>query len=933
MTRNQNAAKLARLLGGLAVVVCGSLARPRPAAADVGDGDVDAVEAYRLQDVKSTWTGMGLPADTLANGALFAQTVTYAGADPGVARINTANGQIRYEESTGGGHTKAEEVNVIALVGELAALGIDGEVGTFTRDMAAQDFDYYVSFPQGPYTNPVVFAQVTTRNDASPVVVYPHLYAGGGIARFRLKEHTNADGVHAAETVHWAVIEAGTYDLPDGRRLVVGTQSVTTTGQNDFDTIDLKGHFIGDAAVVATPMMGQNLNSYTGVRLEKRLGLDDTLLAVDVRFMGDSTTEGTTRSGEVGYMALGNAWEMASGRISLSAADGTSVGVQWSDHSNGQCYNLADNDFEDLATSLTFQTATAGRVQVVLYADAFCSGDAVGVSASANTTKTYTVPGSMAGRVSSFRVMWNTAQSIATPGCYAPGELLLANALGWLTLKASGKLVLYRYMPADGALSEIWSAGPNGNASKVCFTEGGALKVYHWQFDLWTGLNEAVVWSSGTDNQGTTQLTLTNKCDLAIRTSDNTSLWTADSPGCWQDLPATGVKAMPTFSLAYADLDGDDDEELLLVAANADGSGTLMIDPLGIIDFTTNTLDWGLSDDVWTALSSTQQAVLVDQMAAFGSYGTTIEGAELEAVLLSGAFTAETRNYYSFRFTGSGSAASASASAGAFGASLSVGDATFMMETGDFGVGFDVSATAATVTASAGSFSVEAQVLSAGATFYVERNAFAIGGGADLVAGAFTVGDENGSYAGVSAGIGVGAYAAASFGKNDQYGFTLDLPVIPVGVAVYVTGEDVLSVFVPAGQLVLDATLATADLAADLWARTGDLAGDATTLLASIQNTAEDVTLTYLQSEAGHFVVAAIAGVSIYTSLAGDIEDLFDAVVQDLADFTIEGLADTLSDLGGAITATGEDIEQFAASALNTVAKEVCGGIFSFVCK
>ena len=41
----------------------------------------------------------------------------------------------------------------------------------------------------------------------------------------------------------------------------------------------------------------------------------------------------------------------------------------------------------------------------------------------------------------------------------------------------------------------------------------------------------------------------------------------------------------------------------------------------------------------------------------------------------------------------------------------------------------------------------------------------------------------------------------------------------------------------------------------------------------------------------------------------------------------------TLSDLGGAITATGEDIEQFAASALNTVAKEVCGGIFSFVCK
>ena len=93
------------------------------------------------------------------------------------------------------------------------------------------------------------------------------------------------------------------------------------------------------------------------------------------------------------------------------------------------------------------------------------------------------------------------------------------------------------------------------------------------------------------------------------------------------------------------------------------------------------------------------------------------------------------------------------------------------------------------------------------------------------------------------------------------------------------------------------------------------------------------MTLTYLQNDAGQFVVAAIAGVSIYASLASDIGTLFDSVVDDLADFAIEDLANTLTDLGGAITATGEDIEQFAASALNTVAKEVCGGIFSFICK
>lgn len=94
---------------------------------------------------------------------------------------------------------------------------------------------------------------------------------------------------------------------------------------------------------------------------------------------------------------------------------------------------------------------------------------------------------------------------------------------------------------------------------------------------------------------------------------------TADGIGLWQgftvaELSTLSMNAAPSYSLVYADLDGDADEDLILKVLRDDGEGYLIIDPLGIAD-TLHTFGEMPTDDFYDALSSTQQAALEEQLA------------------------------------------------------------------------------------------------------------------------------------------------------------------------------------------------------------------------------------------------------------------------------------------------------------------------------
>ena len=70
-----------------------------------------------------------------------------------------------------------------------------------------------------------------------------------------------------------------------------------------------------------------------------------------------------------------------------------------------------------------------------------------------------------------------------------------------------------------------------------------------------------------------------------------------------------------------------------------------------------------------------------------------------------------------------------------------------------------------------------------------EKGSFDIGAGYTAASVSGEIGDEDGSYAGVSVGAGLGADGALKWGEDDQYGFRLGIKLVTIEA--YVSGEDV----------------------------------------------------------------------------------------------------------------------------------------------
>lgn len=109
--------------------------------------------------------------------------------------------------------------SVVGFVGGLE--GVAGEAGQLTAD------DGPTTIPlQRRYIDPLVFAQVVTRNESDPVVaitqVNGHQFTDNSLT-VSLVEPQERDGQHGDEVVHFVVIESGLHQMADGRNLVAGT--------------------------------------------------------------------------------------------------------------------------------------------------------------------------------------------------------------------------------------------------------------------------------------------------------------------------------------------------------------------------------------------------------------------------------------------------------------------------------------------------------------------------------------------------------------------------------------------------------------------------------------------------------------------------------------------------------------------------------------
>jgi len=213
---------------------------------DSARGDTDTTLSGFVLDNDSDTDGDALTVtlvSDVANGVLVLNedgTFTYT---PQAGFVGTDSFTYAVSDGRGG----ADEATVTLTVDPVAeapqALGdVFAETGTLSLTDTLQTVNL-----QHSYNDPVVIAFVATENSNEPVTVRIHEVQGSTLT-LRLQEPNHLDGSHAEEAVHFMVVEAGTWVLPDGTLLEAGTVDTDKLSSKGFEAVDFDAEF--DAAPV-----------------------------------------------------------------------------------------------------------------------------------------------------------------------------------------------------------------------------------------------------------------------------------------------------------------------------------------------------------------------------------------------------------------------------------------------------------------------------------------------------------------------------------------------------------------------------------------------------------------------------------------------------------------------------------------------------------
>lgn len=431
-----------------------------------------------------------------------------------------------------------------------------------------------------------------------------------------------------------------------------------------------------------------------------------------------------------------------------------------------------------------------------------------------------------------------------------------------------------------------------------------------------TGIGAYSRWSLSEQADGTFALKSSGNKYLGIESDDDmiVTATTIGSTNKWTivDLGAAGMDATPDIKLQFQDIDGDGSEEMLLLLTQEDGDGFIMTDPLGIAD-TMAQLGYPQSSNnkFWDSLSITQRNTLRQQANAIGNYGSVISGGEIMHII--GRFDDSVERTYESQEVSTVVDAALIDSGECNDDKcdhVALGDVYFSLDDD----GLEVHGALTSITDVNGPVTVTVDVGSVGVASKVSDNGFTLGGELNFISVAVTVGNTNGTYAGVSASAGEGFWVDAAFGRNDQYGFTLDLPVMPVGVCLYIKGSDAVWLWENGSDWFVGAADTTADLAEVAWnASVGWAEQAADNVAFAVANTADE-TLATLQVTGDNVVAAISDGSDQVLKIYEDAADAVEATVEDFTDAAedmFNGVSGAVEDLGQAIGNAAEDLGDF----------------------
>lgn len=600
------------------------------------------------------------------------------------------------------------------------------------------------------------------------------------------------------------------------------------------------------------------------------------------------------------------------------------------------CHDMARYDLAQPAYQLDFEGPGVGTAVLRLYEGPGCEGKSRDFEAAADALveidltqeAIITAAGMHEIRYGdgmlprSYRVVVTEPQVIPNvgggQGCAARGETLIDNGFMTVGLGDDGRLGLFRRDDESGALEPVGEgvdSTPYGVTGwdTACIDFGGLRATAQLsQFDL-------RAWAFQPDDQ--TEMVLTADCRLITRSIPGGygSPRVLFDGHCFDDMRVEMPETDPSLELLFTDIDGDESPEMILDVRAPDSSGYFMTDPMGIASVL-YAAGADIGPDFYMALSKTQKdGVRQQTLAVTWAGGAAGINALLNAVSANpeevmGNFIAFP---YTYSFEYDGADFDADGRVGDANASFHFNRRKYHLKTDQNGVSAAMEMTLAEVSISdlGGYATLNVKAGTQMAEFTVVNDGFVVGASADAIAVSFTGGREDRSHIAISASYGQGALVAASWGRRGLYGFTLQVPGVPVGVAIYVHRDEAIAVHDQAvvyGQQ---------------WARWNREAARDTSAFYSrvISETSRDVAaanndmrvaMRNAESEAGVFMRRVGTQVTLAVSTAsGQVQTTIEGGFEQVR--TI--LEATANNIGDAIIDAAGDAAQFAASIGTTI--------------
>jgi len=161
--------------------------------------------------------------------ACFTSMQTINEVDAAAPRLNslgTSTVQVNLQEETSNDTEITHASETMAYLALEQIGNIRNSVGDIIGEVGTKDIDQEWTriMTNNTYYNPIVIAQVATKNDATPVLTRVNMERSSSFD-LRLQEWDYLDGMHSAETVHYIIIE-GSLPLNATKYCQFGTDSL-----------------------------------------------------------------------------------------------------------------------------------------------------------------------------------------------------------------------------------------------------------------------------------------------------------------------------------------------------------------------------------------------------------------------------------------------------------------------------------------------------------------------------------------------------------------------------------------------------------------------------------------------------------------------------------------------------------------------------------